>query len=160
LGARSGHWPILQLRAKSSLDYPDGPNLRQVHQDTIMLNMDWPLFEFGEVSSKVAAKRAEALGALHQKEQEALDLTRDWTKANARLDSLLQQRQSADLSVSRGKELARLKFSAYRLGKSSFSEVQTINLELLEAQIRKAQIEAQMLIQYHSLRFLAEKENL
>lgn len=154
----SGYWPVIQFQAKASLDYPDGPNLQQVQQKTVSLNLNWPLWDWGHTRAAVAHDRADALAARYRREQTGIELQRDLTKALARITSLLEQRKTAQKVVQEGDRLAQLKYKSFRLGKITFSEVQSANLQLLNARIQKARVDAQVLTQYHTLLFLAGKE--
>ena len=155
---QAAHWPQVQVSARSSVDYPHGPSLQQVQQNTFMVNMSWSLFEFGRVQNEVEKARADALAARWRRDRAEIDMVRDWEKAWASLQAFSEQRNSAARAAERGAELAKLKFSAYSFGKISFSDVQTANLQLLEAQIRLAQIQGQMLSQIYFLRMLSGEE--
>jgi outer membrane protein TolC len=154
----AGYGPTIQLQAKTSLDYPNGPRLERIGQNTVSLGMSWPIFEWGKTPALVAQKRAEEESARRRAEQGALDLRRDWAKARARHDNLVEQSRTSDKLLREARDLARLNYDTYKAGRISFLEVQSSNLRLLDAEIRKARIEAQLLSQKQTLKFLAGEE--
>lgn len=155
---RANYWPMLNLQLRSSLDYPNGPNFQQIFQNTLAVNLSWSLFEFGLTRNQVESKMAEARAIAQQKQDTLATLERDTQKAQARIQSLLQQVDEAEEIVLKQQELAKLNFSTYQFGKLSFSDVQTANLRLLDAQNRLAALRAQYLVQTFNLQYLAKKE--
>jgi adhesin transport system outer membrane protein len=154
----SQYWPVVTAQAKTTLDYPNGSNLEQINQKTAQVNLTWSLFEWGKTDASVAQKRADAMTFRYRRDQAESDLKRDWAKARARLTSLIEQRETATTNVHQSEEIARLKYDTYKAGRATYLEVQSANLKLLESKVAKARIEAQMLAQYHTLRFLSGRE--
>lgn len=152
------YWPMITAQLKASLDYPNGSNLEQVQQKTAMVNLSWSLFEWGKTSASVEQKRADALAARYRRNQVETDLHRDWVKAMARFESLVKQLDTASLNVRQSEEISRLKYDTYKAGRTTYLEVQSANLKSLESKVAKARIEAQMLAQFHTLRFLSVRE--
>jgi outer membrane protein TolC len=155
-GQEAAAWPTVQLQAKTSLDYPNGPNLEQIHQNTLSLNLTWPLIEWGRTASAVEQKRAEAQAARYRREQTEREFQRDWLKAMAHLLGLARQRDIAVRAVSQSAEIAKLRYESYKAGKISLIDVQAANLRLLDARVQKARIEAQAIAQYQTLRYQGE----
>ena len=151
----SGYWPTLQAQVKSTIDYPNGPILEEIHQNTAMVNMSWSLWDWGSTKNLTAEKRAEAQAAEFQKEQMDIEWDRDYQKASALLESLRTQRKKANDLAQQAERLAKLNYSTYKVGKLTFLQVQTANLKWLEARIRKTQVDAQFLSMSHHLKFLA-----
>jgi outer membrane protein TolC len=151
-------WPTLFLSAKTSLDYPNGPVLERIHQNTVSLGLSFPLFDWGQIGSATEQKRAEALSLRYRREQTQLDLNRDWQKAKARLEGLFEQRKSALQSVQESEEIARLSYQSYRAGQLNLLDVQTMNLKLLESRVQKARIDGQLLVQFALMRSLSGTE--
>ena len=159
-GQRAGHWPTLQMQAKTSLDFPNGPKLERFHQNTLSVGLSWPIFEWGRTSAAVAQKHAEQEAASYRAEQATNELVRDWTKAKSRYANLLEQGQTVNRLLHEAQNLAKLHYQTYRAGRISLLEVQTSNLRLLDTEIRKARIEAQLRTQHQTLKFLNGEENL
>lgn len=161
LGAKSSsalHWPTVQIAAKTSIDYPNGAVLEPIHQNTLSLNFSLPIFEGGQISSASEQKRAEALSARYRREQTERELKRDWEKAKARLQGLLDQRKSAAEAVTQSEALAQLSTRSYKAGQISLLDVQAMHLKLLEARVQKAKIDGQLLIQFSWMRSLSNSE--
>lgn len=153
------YWPSVQLQFKSSLDYPNGPTLEQIHQNTFLVNLSWPIFEFGGQTAAAKQKQFEAAASRARLTQTERNLERDRQKALARYQSLQFQIESADKNVKQADEVARLTYRTYKAGGLTFFEVQTANLRLLDTRVQQARIQAQLLSQYYNIRFLVSKES-
>ncbi len=140
-------WPKIQLSARTSLDYPNGPILEQINQNTIGVTLSMPLFDAGRTSAleREQLSQAESLDA--QRAQLQNDLTRDWDKVAARLSALRAQEVLTKQGVDETSRLAQLTYESYRAGRDRFLEVQTANLEALNWQVNLALIKSQILVQ-------------
>lgn len=143
----AARWPKLQLYARSSLDYPNGPVLDQFNQNTVGLNLALPLFEGGRTRALADESRAQAQSLEHQRRQLQRDLDRDWDKVMARLDSLERQRAVAHEGAAEAEKIAELMFLSYKAGRTRYLEVQSANLRALEWNVNRALVETQLLIQ-------------
>jgi outer membrane protein TolC len=152
----SGHWPRLQVSARSSYDYPDGPVLETIQQNSFAVSATWPLFAFGQVDKQV--KEQENLGLAADARAVALttDLRRDWLKSHDRLKALRDKKLLEEQSVTQTENLYKLIYNAYQNGSSSLLEVQTAELKALESKVRLASTETQMLIELAVLSSLSE----
>lgn len=157
-GQSALHWPALRVSAKTSLDYPNGAVLEQIHQNTLTASLSFPIFDWGQINRAADQKKAEALSARHMREQTQIELKRDWEKARARLTGLLEQRTSSAQAVEQSEELAHLGYQSYRLGQISLIDVQAMNLKLLESRVQKTRVDGQLLIQFSLLRSLSGTE--
>ena len=79
------------------------------------------------------------------------DLHRDFLKSKDRLASLSAQRALQQEQVQQAAALAELVFKAYRIGGTSYLEVQSASLRTLEAGTALAGTETQMLIELAAL---------
>jgi len=152
------YWPHIQLQAKSSVDYPNGPILREVHQNVVMVNLNWTLWDWASTRHRVGEKRAAAFAAEFQANDQEVKMERDYQQAVVQLKSLREQRERAKEIAIQAERLAKLNYASYRAGGLAYLQVQTANLKLMEARIRRAQIEAQFLTQYYQLQFFAGKK--
>jgi len=157
-GARAGLWPKLQLGAKTSLDYPNGPRLEYFNQNLVALSAAVPLFEFGRTRSEAEEQEHLARAALDRMDQLRQDRMRDWLKAKDRLLSLAAQAEIDRLCVRETNELSRRIYDSYQGGSSTFLEVQSANLRELEAKVQAARTDAQKLMQLALLDDLSQKE--
>jgi outer membrane protein TolC len=152
----SGHWPKLQASARASYDYPNGPVLESIQQNTFMVSANWPLFSFGQVAGQVAEQDKLAESAELRAAASASDFRRDWLKSHDRLAALKDQKALDEQSAEATAQLYTLTYSAYQNGSSSYLEVQTAELRALESKVRLASTEAQMLIELALLSSLSE----
>lgn len=157
--ASSGHWPKLQVFAKSSLDYPNGPNLEQIHQNSFGVTLTWSIFEAGRISNDVKEKQSLAQASDYKKEQAQIDLTRDWQKALQSLALLRSQQEVHRVATEESQTIAKLVYSSYKAGKANFLEVQSANLRALDSKIQSAKTEVQILMQLAVLSNLVEEKS-
>lgn len=154
----SGHWPKIQVYGKTSLDYPNGPVLETIHQNTAGVNASWSIWEGNRVVKAVAEQDDQAQSLLQQKQQVLIDLQNTWQKALDRLAQLHSDRELNRKSAEETGELARLVYAAYRSGRTSYLDVQAANLKNLEARTQVVRTETQMLMQLALLDSLSESK--
>ncbi len=155
-GLGSAHWPKVQLLARTSWDYPNGPVLETVHQNTAAVNLSWSLYEFGRVVNQTAEQQRTADLNEEQARQAAAELQLAWRKSR---DQLAQARDLLDLdrlAVSDTEELARLVYQAYRTGRSGYLDVQSANTRALAAKVQAVHTKVQLLVHLATLESLAE----
>jgi outer membrane protein TolC len=143
----SDYGPSLQVSGRISRDYPNGPILETITQKTVGVNATWPLFQWGKTRYAVKEQKNRAETTRFEREQVLLNLKRDWDKAQDQLKGRRAQEEINKQSVLETKELAKLTYSSYVAGRSSYLEVQTANLRALETNIRTARTNVQILIQ-------------
>lgn len=152
----AGHWPKIQFFAKSSYDYPNGPVLDKVQQNTIGVNASWSLFEFGRIKNEVSEKRSLAHASESRREQAKTDLLKDWRNAKNLLNSLQVQKKINQTSAEEAESIGKLVYASYRAGRSTFLEVETANLHSHEAKIQATRNDIQILFQLATLAHLSE----
>lgn len=152
----SQHWPKLQASARASVDYPNGPVLETIQQNSFSVSGSWPIFSFGQVSAQVAEQKDLAESAEKKALALASDFRRDWLKSKDRLKSLRDQKALDEESVAATESLYKLVYGSYQNGSSSFLEVQNAELRALESKVRLASTETQMLIELALLSSLSE----
>lgn len=150
--------PKLALFAKSSIDYPNGPILENIHQNAIGLTLSMPLFEGSKSSNEALEKQNLAIASENRREEARTNLVRDWQKANDQLRGLKEKVEIYKTSVSESGERAKLVYNSYRVGRSSFLEVQSANLHALEAKVQSATNDVQTLIQLAYLASISEEQ--
>ena len=143
----SEKWPIVQLMARTSLDYPNGPILKQINQNTAGISVSMPLFEYGKNDEKTKENANRASSAQESRKQLEDDILRDWRKSHDRLKSLAGQQETNKLAAQEARELAALVYDSYKAGRSTYIEVETANLRELEAKVQTADTGAQILLE-------------
>jgi outer membrane protein TolC len=151
------HWPLIALQMKSSLDYPNVPYLEQVQQNTISLNVQIPIFEWGRVSNEVAAAKSEANVANAQRAQLALELNRNWFQLQDKIAALTSQKMLDVDLVKEAEEFAKLVYDSYKAGRSSYLDVQQANVKALQYQVQAVATNSALLVQLASLASLSTK---
>ncbi|MCC6137585.1 MAG: TolC family protein [Bdellovibrionaceae bacterium] len=150
--------PKLSLFLKTSIDYPNGPILENINQNTVGLTLSMPIYEGGRSTSDAAEKQNLAVASDNRREQARIDIYRDWQKAKDQLKGLRDKREIHDDSVRESIERAKLVYGSYRAGRSSFLEVQSANLHALEAKVQATTNDVQILIQLAYLASISEEQ--
>ena len=156
--ARAGLWPSLQLSARTSADYPNGPLLETINQNTVGIFASLPLFENGRTRRQAAELEAQAKAGDWRREEARRDLARDWLKAKDQLAGLKAQREINRQAASEASELSRLTYESYKAGRATYLEVQSANLRELESRVQCARTDTQFVMQLAMLASLSEKE--
>jgi outer membrane protein TolC len=151
-------YPSIQLSAKTSLDYPDGPVLERVNQNTISLSLSMPLFEGDRTKHLAAEKIKEAESAKNRRAQIWVDIHRDFDKSREVFENLREQQAIAGEDVAQSEKAAKLYYESYKAGKINLTDVQSANLQALQAKVNAARIDAQILNQLFILKALSGKE--
>lgn len=149
--ASAGEWPKIQFSGAIDYQYPNGPVNQYVTQKTAGVSASVPLFEGRQTARQVEASTHAATAAERRRELVVEQLTRDRDKARAALASLRDQAALDATAVVEAEELARLVYSSYSAGRSTYLEVQTYELTALQAKVNAAQTRAQILIQLAAL---------
>ena len=161
LAARStaaGEWPRLQLSYLGRYEYPLLPALERTWQNTLGASASVPLFEWGRTREQARAQRSQAEAADHQRDEAYDELVRDWHQARDRFAALRDQVAVDRDSVAETAEIARLRYASYRNGASTITDVETANLNAVEARVLAARHETQLLIQLATLASLSSSK--
>lgn len=154
--AWAGHLPQGSVSYRYSDDYPDGVNFVDVNQQTLGANVSVPLFAFGQVSRNVDNAKALLRAAQENQDKAATDLETAYLSARDRLAGLKDQRGLQAQAASQADELQRLAYQSYKVGGSTYLEVQKYSLDALEAKLNLAITEAQMRIELANLAALTD----
>jgi len=155
---RAKLFPTLQVSLSSNVSYPNGPQLININQNTLVLSLNVPLFLGDPTWHQIDQKLSDARGAHYRARQVKLQLHRDYEKALEMIESLKQQQKLAAQDLKEASEVAKLYFDSYKAGKFNFIDVQTVNNEALQAKVNAARIDAQLIGQLISLLAVQGKE--
>ncbi len=155
---KSGYGPTVQLSAKTSRDYPNGPVLESIHQNTVGVSASWPLFEFGRTPDQTAEQKGLIRSLEKQREQTLDDLQRDWSRARDQLAGLRVQQTINEQAVQETQLLQRLTYESYKAGQVNYLDVQTADLRILQSSVEAARNNVEILIQLALLDSLSTKE--
>ncbi len=152
-------FPKITLAAQAGYENPDGPILSTVQQNIVSVSASMPIFDWGQIVSDSDSKRKQSEVYLKDLAQAKLDLWRDWNKGKDNLRSLEHQETLNETDVSETRQLAKLTYQAYKAGGTRFLEVQTANVEALNAKIQAVANDVQILMQLAVLSSLAGSSN-
>jgi outer membrane protein TolC len=155
-GAQAGAYraeklPRLILGARSSLDYPNGPNLYSFVQNSASLTLSLPLFENGRSSDKEKESALNAAAALEKRDEAALAARRDFDKALDAYNALMAEQTINIEAVDDAAEAAKLAYEAYQAGGGTWLEVESANLKALQTKTTAAETNAEMLLKLAAL---------
>ncbi len=139
--------PKISLYAKTSLDYPNGPVLENFNQNIIGVNFSMPIFEGNRSKNDAAEKNNMAVMSEHRKNQAQRELIRDLRKSQNQLSGLREKIEIYKNLVNESEERSKLIYGSYKVGRSSFLEVQSANLQALEAKVLSTTNDIQILNQ-------------
>jgi len=145
-GYKGERLPRLTLGARSSLDYPNGPNLYSFMQNSASLALTLPLFEGGRSGEKRKEQELNAAAAAERGSEAALAAEKDFRKALDSYSALLAEQEINIEAVDDAAEASRLAYEAYKAGGGTWLEVESANLKALQAKTTAAAANAEILI--------------
>lgn len=149
--------PRITVTGKTSLDYPNGPVLEQIHQNMVGVAAVMPLFEGGRIVREANDAKEQAKGFDERRDLARIELDRDWKKAAGRLTALREQKLLNATAVKETAELAGLTYDSYKSGQARFIEVQAANLRALDAKVQDARTKTEMIVQLAIMQSLAKE---
>ena len=151
---RGANGPKLSVFAESRTAYPDSSKQDQYNNNIFSVSVSLPLWDTNQNRSLAKKYLNEAKAEEKIKAQKLSDMTRDHNKATDAIGSLESQLLISRDSTQEAAEIARLTYHSYTAGKSTFLEVQSANLRLMDAHVNTAKIV------YNLVNKLAEMEYL
>ena len=139
-------FPRLTLGARSSLDYPNGPNLYSFVQNSASLALSLPLFESGRSAEKEKESSLNAASALRNRDEAALAAKKDFDKALDAYNALMAEESINIEALDDASEAARLAYEAYKAGEGTWLDVESANLKELQAKTTAAETNAEILL--------------
>jgi outer membrane protein TolC len=155
--ALAAYWPKISVSARAELLYPDVFLNKTAENNIFAVNLSLPIFNAGQTQNRAEEKRSQAHASEYQREQLLLDLKRDYNKARDSLLTLKVQAKIDDQNVNESKEIADLTYRSYRTGTKNFLDVQTVNVQLLEAEVEATRTQQQILNQLATLEALSNQ---
>lgn len=139
-------YPRLILGARSSVDYPNGPNLYSFVQNSASLGLSLPLFESGRSTEKEKESALNEAAALAKRDEAAAAAKRDYEKAADAYKALMAEQGLNIEAVDDAAEAAKLAYEAYKAGGSTWLEVESANLKALQAKTTAAVTNTEILL--------------
>lgn len=147
--------PRLTLGARSSIDYPNGPNFYSFLQNSASLALSLPLFESGRLADRERESRMNAAAAAARRDEAARAAARDYAGALQDYNALAEEQGMDVDAVDDAAEAARLTYEAYKAGAGTWLEVESSNLKALQAKTTLAAANAELLLKLAVLDSLA-----
>lgn len=138
--------PRLNLWARSSIDYPDGPNLYSFMQNSAALSLSLPLFESGRSGEKQKEVEKNAAAALERRGEVLRAARKDFEAARDAYRALLTEQALNSAAIKEAEEAAGLSYEAYQTGSATWLEVESANLKVLQARTTAASANAEILL--------------
>lgn len=143
---RAERFPRLTLGARSSVDYPNGPNLYSFVQNSASLALSLPLFESGRSSEKEKESVFNAASALEKRDEAAIAAKRDFDKALDAYKALMAEESINIEALDDAAEAAKLAYEAYKAGGGIWLDVESANFKELQAKTTAAETNAEILL--------------
>jgi outer membrane protein TolC len=151
-----GHLPSGSVGYRLSRNYPNLFFPELITQQSTSANVSVPLYAFGGIQAKADAQQAHADAQGQLLGSATTDLERDYHIARDRLEALKDQRDLQTLAAKQAAQLRDLVYQSYKVGGSTFLEVQSSSLKSLQANLALAITETQMLIELADLAALTD----
>ena len=152
------HWPKITARGTATFEYPNLGNNTTIQQNKAFLNLYLPILDWGMISKETRSSRYQAFSAKEQKQQTAIDLSRDTQDVRERIGTLKDLRIANAKAVRDAVEVARLTYDSYNAGRVIFLDVQRANVKALSVKVDSAQNDAELAMQISRLLALAVNE--
>ncbi len=149
--------PRLVLSARSSIDYPNGPNLYSFLQNSAGVALSLPLFENGRLEEKQRERRLGAAAASQMSGEAARAAASDYGKALDGYRALVEEQAINISALDAAAEAARLTYADYKAGGGTWLEVESANLKELQAKTVAASANTEILMRLALLDSLSEK---
>jgi outer membrane protein TolC len=138
--------PRLTLGARSSIDYPNGPNLYSFLQNSASLALSLPLFEKDLSRERQKENEFNAEAALRRRNDAEQAAGRDFSKARDAYRELIAEQAVNIEAVDDAVEAGRLAYASYLAGGSTWLDVESANLKTLQAKTTAATANAEILM--------------
>lgn len=139
-------YPKINLIARTSLDYPNGPDLNAFNQNTIGVSLSMPLFDGGEISHNVNEKNLQAMALKTQAINEERNINESVFLATKRIENLQEQNEIIQKKIDETSEIAYLMYKSYQDGRATFIEVERANVKRRESKLSLSSNQYQIIL--------------
>lgn len=139
-------YPKINLIARTSLDYPNGPALSAFNQNTIGISLSMPLFDGGEISHNVNEKNLQAMALKTQAINEERNIKESVLLTTKRIENLQEQNEIIKKKIDESSEIAHLMYKSYQDGRATFIEVERANVLRRESKLRLSSNQYQIIL--------------
>ncbi|MCL2485491.1 MAG: TolC family protein [Endomicrobia bacterium] len=139
------NFPRVNVFGTSMYNYPDGPNLKSVWQNTAGADFYMPVYQFGKNTKLSKQGKFTAMSVENQRQGLYDDLRRLFDRSKEKVKILYTQIDLNKTIISQSKTVAEMTYKSYISGTSRFLDVQFMNLNVLEAQSNETDFYAGLL---------------
>ena len=157
-GYKAERLPRLTLSARSSIDYPNGPNLYSFLQNSAGLALSLPLFESGRLADRQKESLLNADAAAAKRDEAVKAAGLDYAKALDSYKALMEEQAINIDALDDATEVEKLSYAAYKAGGGTWLDVESANLKELQAKTTAATANAEILIKLAQLESLSEEK--
>ncbi|MDR3049811.1 MAG: TolC family protein [Elusimicrobiota bacterium] len=149
-------FPLINISAKTSFDYPNGAAIETINQNTAAISMSAPIYQFSKSQKLSRQNNLRAQSYIFTKEEIIAELKKLFEFSKQKTTYLLEQRSlNADI-ISRAKTAAELMYKSYLSGNARFLEVDALNVMVMQAQADEINTDIEILIQLAIIRSLSK----
>lgn len=145
LSFKSALYPRVTLTGGVYWEYPNGPLHEDVVNGRAGIGISVPIFEGGKSKQAAAAQNKQKEAALWQKQDSEQEMQKLFYTSQSLLTALDEQEKLTYQIIDTCTKTAQLTYAAYSAGTVTFLEVDSANLNLLEAQTALADLYAKRL---------------
>ncbi len=131
----SQRYPKIVLFARTSLDYPNGPDLTRFNQNAVGVSLSMPLFDGGELSHNMNEKNLQAMVLKQQALNEERNISESIQLAIKRIENLQEQNEIIEKKIEESEDIANLLYKSYQDGRGTFIEVERANIKRRESKL-------------------------
>lgn len=157
---RGANWPKINLSAESRTAYPDSSKEEQYNNNIFAVRVSLPLWDAKQNRGLAEKYLNESKAEEHKRAQVLSDMTRDHIKALDAISNLRSQQAISQETCHEAEEISRLTYHAYTAGRSTFLEVQSSNLKLMQARVTTAKIEYDLINKIATMEYLSRTNPL
>lgn len=148
-------FPKINVFARTSYDYPNGPTLEQFNQNTVGITLSMPLFDGGEISHSAKEKSLQAEALRHLALNEQRNVAESSELMTRRIVNLNEQKEIIENKIAETNEIADLIYKSYQDGRSTFLEVERANVKKREAKLSLSSNQYQIILSLIQLAAIA-----
>jgi outer membrane protein TolC len=151
----SASYPTVNISAKTSIDYPNGPITENINQNAVSASISFPLFQFSKSNKEAAQNEFKAQSYSEQKEQILAESKKIFEFSKIKTAILLSQISTNKAITEQTKSAAELMYKAYLSGNAKFLDVDTLNIMVMQAQVEEVNTDIEILIGLSVIKSLA-----
>ncbi len=156
---RSKNRAKIGLRAKTSIDYPNGPIEESFHQNTVGVTLTIPLINWGANTQAFEAKRALARAEEAKANSRMDENLKTWKQLSLETVSLKRRLKISIELVKEAESVTKINRQSYQAGRIKFSDLESAHIRELEVKFEQLRIKSLIFSKLALLANLSEGES-